>query len=254
MDQRRLGSHGPLVGPIGFGAFKIGRNEQTKYGTDYPLPDDEAVSHLLNELLDMGVNYIDTAPAYGLSEERIGRAVGHRRSEFTLSTKIGEVFENGVSTYDFSAAAIELSIERSLRRLRTEVLDCVFIHANADDLAILRDTPAVATLQRLRDRGVTRQIGLSAKTVAGAHESLGWADVLMVEYHLEDRSQEAVIAAAHAAGLGVVVKKALASGRLPPAEGLRFVLGNPGVTTTVIGTLNVNHMRANLELAGGIIR
>ena len=252
MDQRRLGRHGPLVGTIGFGAFKIGRNEQTKYGTEYPLPDEEEVSRLLNGLLDMGVNYIDTAPAYGLSEERIGRAVAHRRGEFTLSTKIGEVFENGVSTYDFSATAIEHSIERSLKRLRTEVLDVVFIHANADDLATVRETPAVTTLQRLRDRGSVRQIGLSAKTVTGAREALGWADVIMVEYHLEDSSQEVVIAAAHAAGVGVVVKKALASGRLPPAEGLRFALGNPGVTTTVIGTLNANHMRANLELAGGI--
>lgn len=249
MDQRQLGSHGPWVSTIGFGAFKIGRNEQTKYGTEYPLPDDAEVSHLLNELLDWGVNYIDTAPAYGLSEERIGHAVAHRRAEYVLSTKVGETFENGSSTYDFSRAAIERSVERSLLRLRTDVLDVVFIHSNANDLAIQHDTDAVSTLQRLRDERLVKQIGLSVKTVAGAQQALKWADVLMVEYHLADRSFEAVIAEAHAAGIGVVIKKALASGKLPAEEGLRFVLDNPGVSTVVVGTLNLQHLQQNLKIA-----
>ncbi len=246
MDQRRLGRTGPLVSPLGYGAFKIGRNEQTKYGSSYELPDEAAVLRLLNGLLDLGVNYFDTAPAYGLSEERIGRALAHRRAEFTLSTKVGELFENGKSTYDFSQSAIEHSIHRSLQRLRTEVLDMVFIHASGDDLAILDQSDAVSTLLRLREAGLVRQIGLSAKTVAGARASLDWADVVMVEYHLEDRSAESVIAAASEAGIGVVVKKALASGKLPANEGLQFVLSNPGVSTTVVGTLNLDHMRANL--------
>ncbi len=252
MDQRQLGSQGPWVSTIGFGAFKIGRNLQTKYGTEYPLPDDAEVSRLLNGLLDRGVNYVDTAPAYGLSEERIGAAIAHRRAEYVLSTKIGETFENGISTYDFSRAAIERSVERSLRRLKTDVLDVVFIHSNADDLAIQNDTDAVSTLQRFRDKKQVSQIGLSAKTVAGAHAALAWADVLMVEYHLEDRSHEAVIAAAHAAGIGVVVKKALASGKLPADEGLRFVLGNPGVSSVVVGTLNLQHMLQNLHAVAGL--
>ncbi len=251
MDQRRLGSQGPWVSTIGFGAFKIGRNEQTKYGTEYSLPDEAEVSRLLNGLLDLGLNYVDTAPAYGLSEERIGRAIGHRRAEFTLSTKVGETFENGVSTYDFSRAAIERSIARSLRRLQTDRLDVVFIHSNANDLAIQIETDAVSTLQRLRDEKVITKIGLSAKTVEGAQAALAWADVLMLEYHLEDRSQEGVIAAAHRAGIGVVVKKALASGKLPAEEGLRFVLGNPGVTTVVVGTLNSHHMQQNLDAVAG---
>ncbi len=246
MDQRRLGRTGPLVSPLGYGAFKIGRNEQTKYGSDYELPDEAAVSRLLNGLLDLGINYFDTAPAYGQSEERIGRAIAHRRAEFTLSTKVGELFENGKSTYDFSQSAIEHSIQRSLQRLRTDILDIVFIHAHGDDLAILEQTAAVPTLQRLRDAGLIRQIGMSAKTIAGAHASLDWADAIMVEYHLDDRSAEPVIAAAAKAGIGVVVKKALASGKLPAKDALQFVLNNPAVSSIVIGTLNLEHMRANL--------
>ena len=247
MDQRQLGIQGPWVSTIGFGAFKIGRNEQTKYGTEYSLPDEAEVSRLLNELLDLGINYIDTAPAYGLSEARIGAAIAHRRAEYILSTKVGETFENGVSTYDFSGGAVERSLERSLQRLKTETLDVVFIHSNADDLAIQRDTDAVATLQRLCEQKLVRQIGLSAKTVAGAEAALAWADVLMVEYHLQDRAFEPVIAAARAAGIGIVVKKALASGKLAAEEGLRFVLNNPGVSTVVVGTLNSQHMLQNLN-------
>src|SRR5437762_11531834 len=104
MKPRPLGRSGIAVTPIGFGAFKIGRNEKTKYAASYALPDEAAVERLLCGLLDMGVAYIDTAPAYGLSEERIGRAISHRRREFTLSSKVGESFQRGESQYDFSAA------------------------------------------------------------------------------------------------------------------------------------------------------
>src|SRR6516164_6496091 len=150
MTPRPLGRTGITVSPIGYGGFKIGRNEKTKYATGYALPDEQAVEQLLNGLLDMGVSYIDTAPAYGLSEERIGRAIGHRRGEFTLSTKVGETFESGQSHYDFSAAAVRCSVERSLRRLQTAILDLAFIHSDGNDLAILQSTDAVPTLVELK--------------------------------------------------------------------------------------------------------
>src|SRR5579862_3678712 len=110
--RRPLGRTGFSISPIGFGAFKIGRNQKVKYSAAYELPSDEQVAALLNGVLDLGINYIDTAPAYGTSEERIGRAIAGRRSEFVLATKVGETFEAGVSTYDFSAAAIRASVAR----------------------------------------------------------------------------------------------------------------------------------------------
>lgn len=247
MDQRRLGQTGPLVTPLGYGAFKIGRNQQTKYAATYDLPSDAEVDRLLNGVLDLGLNYIDTAPAYGLSEERIGHSIGHRRNEFTLSTKVGESFDGRQSTYDFSESAITASVQRSLRRLKTDVLDLVFIHSHADDIAIIKSTDAVPTLQRLREQGVIRQLGFSAKSLAGARTALAWADVLMLEFHLDDRTMEPVIMAAAAEGIGIVVKKALASGRLSAHDALRFVTGFPGVTTTVTSTLNLGHLRSNLE-------
>lgn len=252
MHERPLGTTGLSVSPVGFGAFKIGRNEKTKYAAEYPLPDQQSVDRLLGSLLDIGINYIDTAPAYGLSEERIGLAISHRRREFVLSTKVGETFSDGRSVYDFSSTAVRDNVHRSLKRLRTDFLDAVFIHSDGNDLSILRETGAVAALSELKDAGVVRSIGLSAKTLEGAQQSLEWSDVLMVEYHLDDTSQEAVIAEAGNRGIGVVIKKGFASGNLPPEDALRFVLGNRHVSSVVVGSLNLEHMRANLQTARGV--
>ena len=156
MDLRPLGNTGLNVTPLGFGAFKIGRNEQIKYPRPYDLPDDATVERLLNGVLDAGIRLIDTAPAYGRSEERIGQFLSHRRREFVLSTKVGERFVNGESQYDFSGPGVRASVAESLRRLRTEVLDIVFIHSNGDDLAIQTQTNLVPELQKLKQAGDAR--------------------------------------------------------------------------------------------------
>lgn len=252
MKPRPLGKTGLAVSPIGFGAFKIGRNEKAKYSEPYPLPDDLAVERLLNGVLDLGVTYVDTAPAYGLSEERIGRLLAHRRQEFSLSTKVGEIFEHGQSRYDFSALAVRSSVEQSLMRLRTEVLDLVFVHAHGADVEIQQSSDVVPTLCELKRQGLVRAIGLSGKTEAGARLALDWADVLMVEYHLLDESHAGVIATAAKRGLGVIVKKGLASGQLAADQAIRFALGNPGVASLVVGGLNIDHMKANVAIAGAL--
>ncbi len=250
MVKRRLGRTGIEASPIGFGAFKIGRNTGVKYPQAYDLPDGDAVARLIDGLLDLGINYIDTAPAYGLSEERLGAALSGRRGEVVLSTKVGETFENGRSTYDFSALGIRESVQRSLRRLRTETIDLVLIHSDGDDMRILDQTDAVPTLTALRDEGVVRAIGLSGKTVEGARAALSWSDVLMVEYNDRDRTHAGLIAEAAERGVGVVVKKGLASGRLDPEQAIRFVLGTKGVSSLVVGSLNLEHIRDNVMVAG----
>ena len=249
MDHRRLGRSDLLVSPLGFGAFKIGRNEATKYPGSYELPDDASVARLLNGVLDLGINFIDTAPAYGLSEQRIGAALSGRRQEFVLSTKVGETWANGRSDFDFSAEGVRASVHRSLQRLDTDVLDIVFIHSSGEDVAILEETDAVATLRGLRDEGLVRAIGLSGKTVEGARAALAWADVIMVEYHLDDRSHAAIIADAADADVGVVVKKGLASGHLDAGEAIRFVLATPGIGSLVVGGLDLDHLRENVGVA-----
>jgi len=249
MERRPLGNTGLSVSPIGFGAFKIGRNQGIKYPRGYALPDQREVDHLLNAVLDIGINYIDTAPAYGVSEQRIGSAIGHRRSEFILSTKIGETFTHGQSSYDFSAQEVRNSLHRSLKRLATETVDIVFIHSHGQDLEIINQTDVVSTLIELRDQGLVRAIGLSGKTVQGAQAALAWADVIMVQYHLDDKTHEQVIAKAHNQGIGVVVKKGLASGQLAAPQAIGFVLGNSAVSSLVVGGLSMNHIRENVHAA-----
>ena len=252
MVRRRLGSCGLAVSPIGFGAFKIGRNVGIKYAQNYDLPDERTVDRLLNTVLDLGINYIDTAPAYGISEERIGRAISSRHSEFVLCTKVGENFEDGCSTYDFSEQAVRGSVARSRERLGSDELDIVLIHSDENDLQILNETDVVPTLTALRDAGVIKAIGLSAKTIDGARAALAWADVLMVEFHVRDQSFGPVIAEAAEAGVGVVVKKGLASGELDPAEAIPFVLSTAGVASLVIGSLGLDHIRTNIRLAEAV--
>ncbi len=249
VDHRSLGQTGLNISPIGFGAFKIGRNQKTKYPTDYALPDLPRVETLLNGVLDMGINHIDTAPAYGISEERIGQAIAHRRDEFILSTKVGEVFQDGQSAYHFDADHVQASIQNSLRLLKTDVLDIVFIHCDDRDVWIQTQTDCVATLQKLKAQGLIKAIGLSGKTAEGFSHALVWADVLMLEYNLTDRQLEPVIAQAAGAEVGVICKKGLASGHLDPAESVRFVLANSGVTSLVVGSLNPDHLQENLRIA-----
>jgi len=252
MQYRPFGNTGFSISALGFGAFKIGRNQQIKYSQPYDLPDDTSTERLLNSILDLGINHIDTAPAYGISEERIGQFLAHRRSEFLLSTKIGETFENDRSTYDFSRDSLEASIERSLRRLKTDVLDVVLIHSHRDEEEILTQTDTIEVLQEAKQSGKVRWIGLSGKTVAGAESALDWADVLMLEYHLEDRSHEKLIQQASQQGIGVVVKKGLASGHLPPEEAISFVLSHSGVSNLVVGGLNLDHIQTNWQTAASV--
>ena len=249
MDRRPLGRTDLLVSPVGFGAFKIGRNQGIKYPSGYQLPNDDDVERLLNGVLDLGINLIDTAPAYGLSEERIGRVLEGRRDEFILSTKVGERFVEGHSHFDFTADGVRTSIDASLRALRTEQLDLVYVHSDGDDLSVIESTDVLPTLLTLRDQGVIRWLGFSGKTTDGARRALDLVDVLMVPFNLEDRTHADVIQEAAEHGVGVVVKKGLASGRLAPADALRFVLGQAGIASVVIGSLSLDHLADAIRLA-----
>jgi mutator protein MutT len=249
VDRRRLGRSDLRVAPIGFGAVKIGRNRAVKYPRAYALPDDAAVAQLLHGVVDAGINLIDTAPAYGDSEALIGRHLSGRREEIVLCTKVGERFEQGRSTFDFSAAGMERSITNSLRALRTDAVDLLLLHSDGRDLAIMEQSDAVEVLLRARERGLTRCIGLSGKTLAGGRAALAWADVLMLTYHRDDVSQRPLLDEARTAGVGVLVKKALASGHLDAASAIAFATAPAAVGAAVIGSLNLEHMRRNLALA-----
>ena len=248
MLARTLGGTGISVSPIGYGTVKIGRNQKTKYG-DFLIPTDAEAKNLLLGILDLGINLIDTAPAYGLSETRIGNILADHRKRFILSTKVGETFVDGKSYYDFGVSAIENSVGESLRRLRTDYVDILLVHSNGQDREILDQSDVIETLQRLRSKGWARAIGFSGSNIQAERTCLDWADIMMIEYHAENTTRGELIDRAQAAGVGVLVKKGLDSGRLSPTESVGCVLAKPAVSSMVIGGLNLAHFAQNCALA-----
>src|SRR5690606_6686077 len=135
--HRPLGDTGLLVSPLGLGTVKLGRDQGVKYPNGFSIPDDAAARALLAQARELGINLIDTAPAYGVSEERLGPLLRGSRQDWVIVSKVGEEFENGASRFDFSAAHTRFSVERSLRRLETDVIDLMLVHSDGNDLAIL---------------------------------------------------------------------------------------------------------------------
>ena len=113
---------------------------------------------------DAGVNLIDTAPAYGTSEQRIGELLAGQRNDWVLCTKVGEIFEAGASRWDFSPEHTRRSVHESLRRLVTDHLDVVLVHSNGDDVDIIRNFGTLQMLAQLKHEGLIRAFGMSHKT------------------------------------------------------------------------------------------
>jgi aryl-alcohol dehydrogenase-like predicted oxidoreductase len=252
LPRRPLGSTGLNVSLLGLGTVKFGRNQKIKYPS-FELPTDEAICTLLDEALALGINLLDTAPAYGLSEERLGKLLGHRREQFVLVTKTGEEFANGESSYIFTAEHTRLSVERSLRRLRIDRVECVLVHCHRDDLAVLRDSPVFETLAVLKQRGDIGSFGASTYTVEGGTFAVEHSDVVMVSHSADYREEEAVIQRAVELGKGVLIKKGLGSGTAaaarPLEDSMNAVLSTPGVSSLIVGTINRDHLRANARAA-----
>lgn len=253
MELRPLGATGLRVSPLGLGTVKFGRNQGVKYPRAFELPSDRDALALLETAWDLGINLLDTAPAYGASEERLGRLLRQCRQDWVVVTKVGEEFHGGVSRFDFSAATTRASVERSLRRLGVEALDAVLIHSDGDDLSILEREAVLPTLLDLKRAGWVRAVGMSTKTVAGGLRAVECCDLVMVTYNLRQREELPVIRAARAADKGVLIKKALLGGHLdqvaeadPVLASLRLIFAEPGVSGAVVGTLDPAHLRANV--------
>lgn len=254
LPRRRLGRTGIDVSVLGLGTVKLGRNQGVKYPRGFAIPEDAAVRELLAQTAELGINLIDTAPAYGSSEERLGHLMPGPRERWVLCTKIGEEFAAGVSRHDFSPVAVRASVERSLRRLRTDWLDLVLIHSDGSDLDIIERSGAFETLAELKRVGKLRAFGMSTKTLTGGLRAAECCDLLMVTWNLADESQLPVIDRCHQLGTGVLIKKALASGHAAIGGDLvraafAHLLGHPGVASLVVGTIDPEHLRANVAVA-----
>lgn len=236
---------------LGLGTVKFGRNRNVGYpgGDGFALPSDREIETLLDVALECGINALDTAPAYGASEERLGKLLGARRREFFLMTKTGEEFVDGKSEYVFTAAHTRMSVERSLRRLNTDFLDCVLCHSSRDDVDVITRTAVLETLSRLKEAGKIGAFGVSTYTIEGGRLAVELSDAVMVAYNRAYTGERAVIDHARANRKIVFIKKGLASGHVGKvgdvSENIRFVVGSPGVTSLIFGSLDPGNIRAN---------
>ncbi len=256
--HRRFASTGKSVSVLGLGTVKFGRNQGVKYpeGEGFSLPSDAEISSLLDLCLAHGINLLDTAPAYGIAEERLGAVMGKRREEFFIVTKTGEEFKDGKSHYDFSAEHTRMSVNRSLQRLGTSYLDCVLVHSNRDDLAVIGQTPVLETLEQLKQDGRILSYGVSTYSLEGGKRAVDLTDAVMVAYNQAYTAEKEVIDYAHARGKAVLVKKGLASGHVNTlgdlAENIRFILETEGVTSLVFGSLSAANILNNIKAARDI--
>lgn len=258
--HRPLGSTGLLVSPIGLGTVKIGRDQGVKYPNGFTIPDDTAVRNLLAQARDLGINLIDTAPAYGTSETRLGPLLRGQRDAWVIVSKVGEEFENGQSSFDFSPAHTRFSVERSLKRLETDYIDLVLVHSDGNDVAILRDSGVYETLQDLKREGKIRGFGLSGKTVEGGLLALEKGDCAMVTYNLNEQAEVPVLDYAEAHSKGILIKKALASGHAclagedPVRASFELIFSHPATSSAIIGTINPQHLAHNVTTAAAVLQ
>lgn len=251
-----IGDTGLAVSPLGLGTVKLGRNQGVKYPSGFELPDDREAANLIAQAKDLGINLIDTAPAYGISEERLGTLLQGQRHDWIICSKVGEEFEHGQSRFDFTAAHTRRSVERSLRCLRTDVIELVLVHSDGNDLDIIQQGEALETLAQLKREGLIRAFGMSTKTVDGGIEAAKRSDCVMVTYNLQHRDEVPVLDYCVAQRKAVFIKKALASGHIalatdcdPVQASMDFLYAHPGVSSAIIGTINPHHLADNCRKA-----
>jgi len=268
METRQFGKTDMQVSVLGFGGAEIGYERATA----------DVVARLLDDALDAGLNVIDTAECYLDSEELIGQAAARRRKDYYLFTKCGH--PEGPGRGDWRPDSLLRSIERSLRRLKTDRLDLVQLHSCSEDE--LRRGDVIEALRRAREKGYTRYIGYSGdgQEARYAIES-GAFDALQTSVSIAD--QEAIdltLPLAQARQMGVIAKRPLANAAWRYAErpenayhqpywerlrvldydflrsdprqaasvALRFTLGVPGVHTMIVGTAKPGRWRENAAL------
>lgn len=258
--HRPLGDTGLLVSPLGLGTVKLGRDQGVKYPNGFTIPDDASARALLAQARELGINLLDTAPAYGVSEQRLGPLLRGQRDDWVIVSKVGEEFENGQSHFDFSPQHARFSIERSLKRLETDYIDLVLVHSDGHDVDILQGGLYDA-LAEFKREGKIRAFGLSGKTVEGGLLALQQGDCAMVTYNQAEQGERAVLDYAAQHHKAILVKKALASGHAcldagqdPVRASFELIFAHPGVSAAIVGTINPQHLAANVATAAAVIR
>ncbi|MDZ4772207.1 MAG: aldo/keto reductase [Planctomycetota bacterium] len=276
LERRPFGKTDMQVAMLGFGGSEIG----------YEKTDVATVSKLLDAALDAGLNVVDTAECYLDSEVAIAAAIGTRRKEYHLFTKCGHVTPDGKRGDDWSKDGVVKSIERSLRRLKTDVVDLVNLHSCSLDE--LKKGECIEGLETAKKQGKTRYIGYSGDSRAAqwAVES-GRFDALQTSVNIADQECiDLVLPLAKEKQMGVIAKRPIANAawrydakpssgyheeywrRLsklkyewatgdarknegvdgPAAIAMRFTAMQPGVSVLIVGTTKPERWKQNAQL------
>jgi aryl-alcohol dehydrogenase-like predicted oxidoreductase len=264
MNHRKFGTTGFNVSLLGFGAGHIGD----------PSLDEKTVGNLLNSVLDLGINLIDTARSYGLAEQRIGTHISHRRKDFILSTKVGYTFGDKP---DWSFEATSGTVDESLDRMKTDYIDIVHLHSC--DKYFLEQGDCIEALEKAKKMGKIRVIAYSGENDALSY-AIGTGRFASIQCSVnlfDQQSLDNQIPLATGSGLGVIAKRPLGNSvwrysSRPDGHGhavyydrmqqmnldlhdfswnelaIRFSAFSPGVSTLIAGTSNLDHLKENLRL------
>jgi len=275
--------HRPL-GKTGLSVSEIGLGGGTGLGNP-TLPGKQAEA-VLNQALDLGITFIDTAAMYGDCEARIGEFISHRRDEYTLATKCGDysVTENGTRRVvkDYTPDGILRTIDTSRKKLNMDVIDIVQFHGlpgDADDTEA-----AFEALLEAKHRGWTRFVGISQDGPGGARAAAEWPlDTQEFTYNfLYQEADEILFPILRDRQMGAIVKRPITNaiwqldekpdrammagpwervqtfplaelaGDMPLIEfALRFTLSHPDVSTAIVGTTNPDHLADNVRISDG---
>ena len=213
LPKRELGRTGLHVTMLGYGAMELRGAPRARPTTD------QQAATILNAVLDAGINYIDTSIDYGVSEERIGRYISHRRSEYYLASKCGCLVGAApapvgqVSPHVFTRENIIAGVEQSLVRMKTDYLDLVQFHISPSKQT-LEENGAVDAVMELKEAGKVRFIGMSGTLPhLKDHIAMGMFDVFQIPYSAMEREHEEIIATASEAGAEGLSVGSMAAGR-----------------------------------------
>lgn len=261
------------VTKLGFGAMEL-RGPSSWRGRELEPRQAESI---LNEVLDAGINFIDTSIDYGDSEELIGKHISHRRSEYYLASKCGCMVGDNVPPPDqqfphlFTQKNIVEGVEQSLNRMHTEYLDIVQLHGSPSK-DILNEHEVIQTLLDLRQQGKIRFIGTSSTLPhINDHIDMDVFDTFQIPYSAIEPEHSDAITKASKANSGTIIRGGIARGYTDESDEdkwdlwnqvemddlldgaspnefiLRFTITHPCLDTTIVGTSDSEHLRANLK-------
>ncbi len=229
MEYRELGRTGLKISRLGFGGIPIQRI------------DAEGTQKLMHALLEAGVNYIDTARSYTVSEEYLGFGLEGIREHFVLATK----------SMSRTREAMAADISISLRNLRTDYIDLYQVHnPTAEQLKqITAPGGALEALLEAKAAGKIGHLGVTAHSLDTFRMALemDWVETVMFPYNIVETQGEQLIAACAEKGVGFICMKPLAGGAIENAAlALRYICANPSVSVVIPGMAEPEELRQNL--------